>query len=70
VFIYSGADTVWLYIQDNAAEGLNPNVTLECGFMKALNRNVGLFKDASFKHDRADLTGKLSKSFEIDAVEN
>lgn len=53
-------------LEDRAAQELNPNVTLEYGFMKALNRNVVLFRDINFKHDRADLTGKLSKSFEID----
>jgi hypothetical protein len=53
-------------LEDRAAEELNPNVTLEYGFMKAMNRNVVLFRDINFKHDRADLTGKLAKSFEID----
>ena len=54
-------------LEDTAAQELNPNVTLEYGFMKALNRNVGLLRDVNFKHDRADLTGKLAKSFEIDS---
>jgi hypothetical protein len=53
-------------LEDRAAKELNPNVTLEYGFMKAMNRNVVLFRDINFKHDRADLTGKLAKSFEID----
>jgi hypothetical protein len=53
-------------LEDRAAEELNPNVTLEYGFMKALNRNVVLFRDINFKHGRADLTGKIAKSFEID----
>ena len=54
-------------LEDTVAQELNPNVTLEYGFMKALNRNVGLLRDVNFKHDRADLTGKLAKTFEIDA---
>jgi hypothetical protein len=54
-------------LEDRAANELNPNVTLEYGFMKALNRPVALLRDLNFKHDRADLTGKLSKAFEIDA---
>lgn len=54
-------------LEDRAASELNPNLTLEYGFMKALNREVGLFRDASFQHDRADLTGKLSNSFTIDS---
>jgi hypothetical protein len=54
-------------LEDRAANELNPNVTLEYGFMKALNRPVALLRDLNFKHDRADLTGKLAKPFEIDA---
>ena len=54
-------------LEDRAASELNPNVTLEYGFMKALNRPVALLRDLNFKHDRADLTGKLAKTFEIDA---
>lgn len=54
-------------LEDRAAAELNPNVTLEYGFMKAVNAHVGLFRDINFKHDRADLTGKLARPFEIDA---
>ena len=54
-------------LEDRAAAELNPNVTLEYGFMKALDRPVALLRDLNFKHDRADLTGKLAKPFEIDA---
>jgi hypothetical protein len=54
-------------LEDHVASELNPNVTLEYGFMKALNRTVGLFRAEDFGRDRADLTGKLSKSFSIDA---
>ncbi len=54
-------------LEDHVASELNPNVTLEYGFMKALNRTVGLFRAEDFRHDRADLTGKLSKRFSIDA---
>jgi len=53
-------------LEDRVAEELNPNVALEYGFMKSLNRQVALFRDVQFRHDRADLTGKLAKSFEID----
>jgi hypothetical protein len=53
-------------LEDRVAEELNPNVALEYGFMKSLNRHVALFRDVQFRHDRADLTGKLSKPFEID----
>lgn len=54
-------------LEDRVASELNPNVTLEYGFMKAMNRTVGLFRVEGFSHDRADLTGKLSRSFVIDA---
>lgn len=54
-------------LEDRVASELNPNLTLEYGFMRALNREVGLLRDASFQHDRADLTGKLSQSFTIGA---
>jgi hypothetical protein len=53
-------------LEDRIAAELNPNVALEYGFMKALNRQVALIRDIQFKHDRADLTGKLAKPFEID----
>lgn len=52
-------------LEDRVASELNPNVALEYGFMKALNRQTALLRDIGFKHDRADLTGKLSLPFEI-----
>lgn len=54
-------------LEDQVAAELNPNVTLEYGFMKALNRPVALVRDIGFRHDRADLTGKLALPFEIGA---
>ena len=53
-------------LEDRVADELNPNVALEYGFMRAFNRKVALFRDSKFKHDRADIIGKLSKHFEID----
>jgi hypothetical protein len=53
-------------LEDRVAQELNPNVALEYGFMKSMNRQVALCRDVQFRHDRADLTGKLSKQFEID----
>jgi len=52
-------------LEDRVARELNPNIALEYGFMKAFNRSVGLFRDVNFKHDRADLTGKLATPFVI-----
>ena len=53
-------------LEDRVAEELNLNVALEYGFMKSLNRRVVLIREVSFRHDRADLLGRLSKPFEID----
>ena len=53
-------------LEDHVAKELNPNVALEYGFMKSLDRRVALVRDVNFKHDRGDLTGKLAKPFEID----
>lgn len=52
-------------LEDRGANEMNPNVALEYGFMKALNREVGLLREENFKHDRADLVGKLVKPFRI-----
>ena len=52
-------------LEDRGANEMNPNVGLEYGFMKALNRRMGLLREASFRHDRADLTGKLARAFTI-----
>jgi hypothetical protein len=52
-------------LEDSGANEMNPNVALEYGFMKALNKEVGLLREKNFKHDRADLIGKLVKSFGI-----
>ena len=54
-------------LEDKAAVEMNPNVALEYGFMKAMNRTVGLLRENTFKHDRADLIGKLVQQFRIDA---
>ena len=52
-------------LEDSGANEMNPNVALEYGFMKALNKEVGLLREKNFKHDRADLIGKLVKPFSI-----
>jgi hypothetical protein len=53
-------------LEDRVAAELNPNVALEYGFMRAMSRQVALLREIRFKHTRADLTGKLAISFEID----
>jgi hypothetical protein len=52
-------------LEDRVAAELNPNVALEYGFMKAMNRRVGLFRNSDFRQNRADFSGKLAKTFEI-----
>lgn len=52
-------------LEDRGANEMNPNVALEYGFMRALDRQVGLLREERFKHDRADFIGKLSKPFRI-----
>lgn len=52
-------------LEDRGANEMNPNIALEYGFMKAMNREVGLLREEGFKHDRADLIGKLVKPFRI-----
>jgi len=54
-------------LEDRVASELNPNIALEYGFMRALDRRVGLFRNAGFKHGRADLSGKLMNEFVVDA---
>ena len=52
-------------LEDRGKSEMNPNVALEYGFMKALNRRVGLLREMNFQHDRADLTGKLARPFTV-----
>jgi len=52
-------------LEDEVASELNPNVALEYGFMKALDHPVALLRSSTFQHGRADLSGKLSKEFDI-----
>jgi hypothetical protein len=52
-------------LEDEVASEMNPNIALEYGFMRALNRPVALLRNRGFKHSRADLSGKLAKTFDI-----
>jgi hypothetical protein len=52
-------------LEDRGKNEMNPNVALEYGFMKALNRKVGLLREMSFQNDRADFAGKLVRPFVI-----
>jgi len=52
-------------LEDRSGEELNPNLTLEFGFMRALGRDAILIKDRAFKHIRADIVGTIPKDFSI-----
>ncbi|MGV9253245.1 hypothetical protein [Streptomyces sp. NPDC003697] len=52
-------------LEDRAKDEFNPNVALEYGFMRALNRNVLLFADVGFRNLRADIIGTLREEFDI-----
>ena len=52
-------------LEDEVAAELNPNVALEYGFMKALDHPVALLQWSRFQHVRADLSGKLARTFDI-----
>lgn len=52
-------------LEDEVAAELNPNVALKYGFMKALDHPVALLQWSRFQHVRADLSGKLARTFDI-----
>ena len=52
-------------LEDRGANEFNPNVALEYGFMRALNKPTLLLKDIGFKNVRADIVGTLHGSFDI-----
>lgn len=52
-------------LEDRAADEFNPNVALEYGFMRALNRPTLLLADVGFRNLRADVIGTLRESFDL-----
>jgi len=51
-------------IEDKYCPELNPNVALEWGWMRAMNKRVLCLVESSFTHLRADLDGFTRKEFE------
>ena len=47
----------------------NPNVALEYGFMRAMNRQVLLLKEQRMQRSPSDITGKLYKPFDMMDIE-
>lgn len=56
-------------LEDRVANEFNPNVALEYGFMRALNKPVLLLADAGFRNLRADIIGTLREEFDITDIE-
>jgi nucleoside 2-deoxyribosyltransferase len=52
-------------LESYSKQEYNPNVAIEYGFMRALNKRVLLLRDKQFPRDRADITGKEMLPFDI-----
>jgi hypothetical protein len=51
-------------LEDKVLPELNPNVAMEWGFMRALNRDVLYLAEKSFEKERADWKGLISETFD------
>ena len=52
-------------LEDRIANEFNPNVAIEYGFMRALNKPALLLADVGFHNLRADIIGTLRETFDI-----
>ena len=52
-------------LEDRVKDEFNPNVALEYGFMRALDKPTLLLKDAGFHNLRADILGTLHETFDL-----
>jgi hypothetical protein len=52
-------------LEDRAKDEFNPNVALEYGFMRALDRRTLLLVDRGFSNLRADVIGTLREQFDF-----
>lgn len=52
-------------LEDRVADEFNPNVALEYGFIRALNKPTLLLTDVGFRNLRADIIGTLREYFDI-----
>jgi hypothetical protein len=52
-------------LEDRIRDEFNPNVALEYGFMRALDKPTLLLKDVGFHNLRADILGTLHEPFDI-----
>jgi hypothetical protein len=56
-------------LEDRIKDEFNPNVAIEYGFMRALNKPVLLLADVGFRNPRADIVGTLRETFDITDIE-
>lgn len=56
-------------LEDRLHDEFNPNVALEYGFMRALNRPTLLLVDIGFRNLRADVIGTLHEKFDFVDIE-
>ncbi len=52
-------------LEDRIVDEFNPNVAIEYGYMRALNKPVLLLVDSGFRNLRADIIGTLREQFDI-----
>jgi len=52
-------------LEDRAKDEFNPNVALEYGFMRALDKRTLLLTDRGFRNLRADIVGTVRQQFDI-----
>jgi hypothetical protein len=55
-------------LEDRLADEFNPNVALEYGFMRALDKPTLLLKDKLFRNQRADIMGTVHGEFNLGAL--
>ena len=55
-------------LENISEEEYNPNVALEYGYIRALDKRVLLLADNGFPKPRADVVGKLREHFDIDNI--
>jgi hypothetical protein len=56
-------------LEDRGADEFNPNVAIEYGFMRALNKPTLLLADRAFRNLRADVIGTLRETFDLTDIE-
>jgi hypothetical protein len=57
-------------LEKYSAQEFNPNIAVEYGFMRALNRRVLLLADKAFPRERADVVGKERLHFDMESIKS